>query len=283
MLSYREALTRATDQLAAHPDLRPSALADAALLLMHSIHVDRTTLIAHPERRLDREQQAAYQRLVERRLCFEPIQYITGVQEFYGFELRVTPAVLIPRPETELLVEAVLQRVSKERPLRIVDVGTGSGAIAIALAMHLPYASVTAVDLSPEALEVARWNISEHGLFKRIPVMQSDLLETLKDEDPFDAVISNPPYVALGDAATLHPQVREFEPHAALFAGDAGMDVYRRLIPQARSLLKPGGLLALEFGYGQSDGLLELLCDWREPTVLNDLQGIPRVALAWRA
>jgi len=282
MLSYREALRRATDQLSAHPDLRPSALADAATLLMHSIHADRPTLIAHPERLLDREQQAVYQRLIERRLRFEPIQYITGMQEFYGLALRVSPAVLIPRPETELLVEAALEHLSHVRALRIVDVGTGSGAIALALATHLPHASVTAVDLSVDALNAAQINICEHGLSDRIRILNSDLLESLENEEPFDAVVSNPPYVAREDALTLHPQVRDFEPHVALFAGDSGLDVYRRLIPQASRLLKPGGLLALEFGYGQADDLLAILAAWRQPTMLNDLQGIPRVALAWR-
>ncbi len=282
MLSYREALTRATDQLSAHPDLRPTALADAVTLLMHSLDVDRPTLIAHPERLLDREQQAEYQRLIERRLRFEPIQYISGTQDFYGLALRVSPAVLIPRPETELLVESALAHLSHDRALRIVDVGTGSGAIALALATHLPQATITAVDLSLDALDIAQSNIREHGLSDRICILNSDLLESMENEQPFDAIVSNPPYVAPGDAPTLHPQVRDFEPHAALFAGDSGLDIYRSLIPQAERLLKPGGLLALEFGFGQADDLRAMLAQWRTPTLLDDLQGIPRVALAWR-
>ncbi len=282
MLSYREALTRATDQLSAHPDLRPTALADAATLLMHSLDVDRPTLIAHPERLLDREQQAEYQRLIERRLRFEPIQYISGTQDFYGLALQVSPAVLIPRPETELLVESALAHLSHDRALRIVDVGTGSGAIALALATHLPQATITAVDLSLDALDIAQSNIREHGLSDRIRILKSDLLESMENEQPFDAIVSNPPYVAPGDAPTLHPQVRDFEPHAALFAGDSGLDIYRSLIPQAERLLKPGGLLALEFGFGQADDLRAMLAPWRTPTLLDDLQGIPRVALAWR-
>ena len=282
MLSYREALTRATDQLSAHPDLRPTALADAVTLLMHSLRVDRPTLIAHPERLLDREQQAEYQRLIERRLRFEPIQYISGTQDFYGLALQVSPAVLIPRPETELLVESALAHLSHDRALRIVDVGTGSGAIALALATHLPQATITAVDLSLDALDIAQSNIREHGLSDRIRILKSDLLESLENEQPFDAIVSNPPYVARGDAPTLHPQVRDFEPHAALFAGDSGLDIYRSLIPQAERLLKPGGLLALEFGFGQADDLRAMLAHWRTPTLLDDLQGIPRVALAWR-
>jgi len=282
MLRYREALTRATDQLSAHPDLRPTALADAVTLLMHSLRVDRPTLIAHPERLLDREQQAEYQRLIERRLRFEPIQYISGTQDFYGLALRVSPAVLIPRPETELLVESALAHLSHDRALRIVDVGTGSGAIALALATHLPQATITAVDLSLDALDIAQSNIREHVLSDRIRILKSDLLESMENEQPFDAIVSNPPYVARGDAPTLHPQVRDFEPHAALFAGDSGLDIYRSLIPQAERLLKPGGLLALEFGFGQADDLRAMLAQWRTPTLLDDLQGIPRVALAWR-
>lgn len=283
MLSLREALTRATEQLAAHPDLRATALADAALLLMHTLGVDRATLIAHPERKLDREQQAGYQRLLERRLRFEPMQYITGTQEFYGLELRVSPAVLIPRPETELLVEAVLARLPREGALRIVDVGTGSGAIAVALGVSLPEAYVTAIDLSAEALIVARENIAAHGLVQRVRIVESDLLDGLAGEEAFDAIVANPPYVSLGDAAGLHPQVRDFEPPAALFAGESGLDVYRRLIPQAGQMLKPGGLLALEFGFGQAEAVLGLLAGWSGAMVLEDLQGLERVAVAWRA
>lgn len=282
MLTLREALTRATDQLSANPELRHSALADAALLLMHSLAITRPTLIAHPDRKLDREQQAAYQRLVERRLTFEPIQYITGNQEFYGLALRVTPAVLIPRPETELLVEAVLARLDADVPLRILDVGTGSGAIAIALAAYLPLASVTAIDLSSAALGIAEENVAAHRLSGRIRCMQSDLLAALAEESVFDAIVCNPPYVPAKDALTLHPQVRDFEPAAALFAGDSGLDTYQRLIPQAQRHLKPRGLLALEFGYGQAADIRRLLNAWSDVTLLNDLQQIQRVALAWR-
>jgi release factor glutamine methyltransferase len=282
MLTLREALTRAADQLSAHPDLRATALPDAAVLLMHLLAIDRATLIAHPERNLDREQQAAYQRLIERRLRFEPIQYITGEVDFYGLTLRVTPAVLIPRPETELLVEAVLNRLTEYADIRIVDVGTGSGAIAVALAHALPGSFVTAVDLSPEALELARENARLNRLDARIRFLESDLLASLADEEPFDVIVSNPPYVASDDAATLHPQVRDHEPPLALFAGATGMDVYQRLIPQAFELLKPNGLLALEIGQGQQEAIAALLTQWVAIEFLPDLQQIPRVALARR-
>lgn len=282
MLTVREALTRATGQLSAHPDLRPTALPDATLLLLHMLRLDRAALLAHPERLIDREQQAAYQRLLERRLTFEPIQYILGQQEFYGLTLRVTPAVLIPRPETELLVEAVLTRLSHGMPQRIVDVGTGSGAIAIALAHALPSASVTALDLSPEALAVAHENAASHHLDHRIRFLGSDLLATLAHDEPYDAIVSNPPYIPASDAPSLHPQVRDHEPAQALFAGPQGLDIYQRLIPQAHALLKPSGQLVLEIGHGQRDAIVALLADWHEVTFFLDLQGIPRVAIARR-
>ena len=280
MITVREALTRATGQLSAHPDLQPTALPDAVLLLCHTLTLTRAGLIAHPERTLDREQQARYQRLLEQRLRFEPIQYILGSQEFFGLDLRVTPAVLIPRPETELLVEAVLARLPHTTNLRIVDVGTGSGAIAIALAHALPQAFVTAVDLSPQALALARENAATHHLTARITFLESDLLEQLAAEPPFEAIVSNPPYIPDADALTLHSQVRDHEPAQALFAGPTGLEVYTRLIPQAFALLKPGGLLALEFGFGQRDDLASLLTAWHKVEFLPDLQGIPRVALA---
>lgn len=277
MITLREALTRATDQLSANPQLRPTALADAALLLMEALAIDRATLIAHPERKLDREAQAKYQAFIARRLTFEPIQYILGRQEFFGLNLRVTPAVLIPRPETELLVEAVLQQMPSAR--RIADIGTGSGAIAVALARSLPDSHVVAIDLSEAALNIARENAAALTV-TNITFVESDLLATVADEPPFDVIVSNPPYVPLSDASALHPQVREHEPATALFAGATGLDVYARLIPQAFALLVPGGLLALEIGHGQRAAIVALLHDFNEVTFLDDLQGIPRVALA---
>jgi release factor glutamine methyltransferase len=282
LIDVREALTRAADQLAAHPDLRPTAVQDATVLLMSALGLDRAALIAHPERSLTREQLADIQRLVERRLRFEPIQYILGSQEFYGLELKVTPAVLIPRPETETLVEAVLTRLPHDSPLRIVDIGTGSGAIAIALAVGLSQAHVTALDLSPSALDVACENAAMHGVAGRVRFLKSDLLAAVAGESAFDAIVSNPPYIPESDAPTLHAQVREFEPAMALFAGVEGLDIYTRLIPEAARLLKLGGLLALEIGYCQRDAIAALLAAWSEVEFIADLQGIPRVALARR-
>jgi len=282
MLTYREALTRATSQLSAHPDLRPPALTDASTLLQHFLGIDRATLIAHPERSLTRDQLAGYQLLITRRLRFEPIQYILGETEFYGLRLKVSPAVLIPRPETELLVEAVLHRLPHDQPLHLADIGTGSGAIAIALANSLPTAHVTALDLSPDALAIARENAHTHAIADRITFLESDLLAALPTRTKLDAIVSNPPYVPLADSPTLHPQVRDYEPSLALFAGPTGLDLYRRLIPQAFRHLHPGGLLALEIGFGQRDALASLLSNWHSVAFLPDLQGIPRVTLAVR-
>ena len=239
-------------------------------------------LFTDPARVLTPEQQYAFDTLIARRLAAEPIQYITGQQEFYGLTLRVTPAVLVPRPETELLVEAVLARLEKNKPLRIADVGTGSGAIAIAIAHHLPLAEITALDLSVAALAIARENAATHRLEDRIRFLTSDLLASVSNEAQFDAVLSNPPYVPTTDRGSLHSEVRDHEPASALFAGIDGLDIYRRLVPEAFSQLKPGGLLALEIGCGQREDVAALLSSWKRVEIMNDLQQIPRVALAWR-
>jgi release factor glutamine methyltransferase len=243
-------------------------------------------MLADPGHEMTQDQQAAYDALVLRRAANEPIQYITGEQEFYGLSLRVTPAVLIPRPETELLVETVLAEVKRagvKSALRILDVGTGSGAIAIALAHNLPSARIMAVDLSGTALEIAASNAARHGLTEQIQFIESDLLEELPPDGlPFDVIVSNPPYVPAADRASLHPQVREYEPGVALFAGADGLDIYRRLIPQARAALRPNGLLALEIGHGQKEAVTALLSGWNELRFVDDLQQIPRIALVRR-
>lgn len=288
-MTLRQALATAAAQLAGDAHLLPQARSDAELLLLHVLHISRATLLAHPDRELAPSDQAAYESAISRRLRREPIQYITGHQEFYGLDLRVTPAVLIPRPETEHLVEAVLAHFKPlaTQPLRIADVGTGSGALALALAAHLPQARITALDLSPEALHVAQTNARQHHLSDRIHFLRSDLLASLSHSEAaanpsesFDAIVSNPPYIPEADAAHLHPQVLDHEPHAALFAGPSGLDIYRRLIPQAHAALKPGGLLALEIGHGQRADLANLLSSWQDVEFLLDLQQIPRVVLA---
>jgi release factor glutamine methyltransferase len=281
-MTFQQAIQSATERFAVDEHLRDNSRRDAETLLMHAASLTRAELLAHPTRELSAGQLTSFEAAVARRLRHEPIQYITGQQEFYGLALAVTPAVLIPRPETEHLVEAVLERIARTEPTTIADIGTGSGAIAIALAAHLPLARVTAVDLSPAALAIAEANARTHGLDGRIRFLVSDLLEALPldQRGHFDAIVSNPPYVPFSDAPLLHPQVREHEPSSALFAGPDGLAIYRRLIPQAHDALKPGGLLALEIGHGQRDDLAALLKGWSNVSFLADLQGIPRVALA---
>jgi release factor glutamine methyltransferase len=253
---------------------------DAELLLMHAIGFDRAYLLTYPDARLTPEQAAIYERWLALRARSEPVQYIIGEQEFYGLKFRVTPDVLIPRPETEHLVEAALSLTDREAPLRIVDVGTGSGAIAVTLAHALPNVHIRALDISPAALEVAHENAESHGVAERIEFVESDLFERISGKS-FDIVISNPPYVA--ESEQLEPQVRDFEPAVALYAGPDGLDVYGRLIPQARAALKPGGWLLMEIGHGQRDALEQMLAGWANVSFVNDLQNISRVICAQKA
>jgi len=282
-MTFRQTLTFAAMQLAEDEHLRVTASRDAELLLLHVLQISRATLLAYPDREMPSDRQALYQDSIVRRLQHEPVQYIIGQQEFYGLNFHVTPAVLIPRPETEHLVEAVLKLLPSNQPLKIADVGTGSGAIAIALAVHLPHADITALDISSDALAVAARNARENKVADRIHFLQSDLLSAVgTDETGFDAIVSNPPYIPETDRLSLHPQVRDHEPTTALFAGETGLDIYRRLVPQAHNALKPNGLLALEIGHGQQIALTELLASWQGVSFVEDLQGIPRVALARR-
>jgi len=281
-MTLREVVLDATKQLVASHDLQATAARDAEVLLLHAFQISRATLLAHPDREVSAVELALYGSSIARRLRNEPIQYIVGEQEFYGLALRVTPAVLIPRPETEHLVEAVLGLLPRDRALRILDVGTGSGAIAIALAVHLPQAEMTAVDLSAAALEIATANVRAHGVEGRIRLLKSDLLGAVVGER-FDVVVSNPPYIPESDRSSLHAQVREYEPVTALFAGASGLDIYERLIPQAHAVLVHGGLLAMEIGCGQREAITALLKGWEDVRFVNDLQGIPRVTLAKRA
>ena len=253
---------------------------DAELILAHVLGCDPTALLTHPERPLSTRQAEQFETLLKRRLAREPVQYLTGEQEFFGLLFEVSPDVLIPRPETEHLVEAVLERFDRDASPRLVDVGTGSGAIAVAIAHALPRSRVTAVDFYPKALEVAHRNANRHGLRDRITFVQSDLL-TAVERAEFDVVVSNPPYIANGEK--LEPQVADYEPRSALYAGPTGLEVYERLIPQARAALKSRGWLMMEIGHGQRSAMEALLEDWSEVSFVPDLQGIPRVVQAQKA
>lgn len=226
--------------------------------------------------------EARFASLIARRAAREPFAYIVGHQEFWGLRFDVTPAVLIPRPETELIVEAMAEIVERGSAVRIADVGTGSGCLAVAIACERAGAIIMATDIAEDAIAVARGNAARHGAAHRISFCRTDLLAGLSG--PFDAVVSNPPYVRDVDRLALQPEVR-WEPPGALFAGDDGLNVIRRLLPQATERLKPGGTLMFEIGFGQADAVAWLISATPGLTMVElrgDLQHIPRVAIARR-
>ena len=253
---------------------------------MFTLNCDRAHLYAHPEREMTADETARYHEALARRATGVPAQYITGHQEFWGLDLIVSPAVLIPRPETEHVVEAVLAlakpQIAEQRaspPLRIVDLGTGSGAIAIALARELTAAEIHATDISPEALAVARANAARHGLTSRIKFHHTDLLGGFSPAS-FDFIVSNPPYVGESEEESVQLEVRKFEPRNAVFAGPTGLEVIERLIPQAQTVLRPGGWLVFEISGTIADVVRRRLANWTDVELTNDLQGIARVAAA---
>jgi release factor glutamine methyltransferase len=266
----------------------PSPRMNAELLLMFTLNCDRAYLYAHPERELTGDEQSRYDAALAKRARGVPAQYITGHQEFWAMDLIVTPAVLIPRPETEHVIETVLDLVgrahverapSPANPPRVADVGTGSGAIALALAKELPQAEIFATDISAAALEIARANAARHQLESRIQFREADLLAGFENSS-LDFVVSNPPYVGESEEDQVQLEVRKFEPRHAVFAGPVGTEVIERLIPQARAALKPGGWLVLEISGTIAEEVKRLLQDWNEVVIRPDLQSIPRVVQA---
>jgi release factor glutamine methyltransferase len=251
---------------------------DAELLLTHSLGLkNRVELYTGFDRPLTEEEVEAYRQLIVRRAKGEPVAYITGKKEFFGFEFKVERGVLIPRPETELLVEIVYERVKDKEGLRIVDVGTGSGCIALALCrLTGGKHRITAVDISEKALKVARENAERLGC--PVEVKKSDLLKEV--EGGIDVVVSNPPYISLRDKR-VEKEVVKFEPAVALFAGETGLEVIERLIKETKEKLKPGGFIALEFGQGQAERVKELLEreGFTEVKIYKDLAGIERAAV----
>lgn len=282
MPSLSESIAQAASRLSygPHPD---RARLDAETLLAHALGRNKAWLLAHGEEALPDSAVSCFAEYIERRSFGEPIQYILGETEFYGLPFHVTHDVLIPRPETEHLVEKATELAAGFVQPRIVDVGTGSGAIAIALAHQLQQAVVTAIDLSLPALDIARGNAAHNGVAERIRFLDGDLLKPVAGET-FEMVISNPPYVAEHDGNTLAVEVRDYEPAQALFAGADGLATYRRLIPEAFDMLVRGGFLVLEIGYSQEADIRALLADagFEGIAFTADLQGIPRVASARR-
>jgi release factor glutamine methyltransferase len=248
----------------------------AEVLLAHAAGRDRAWLYAHSNEELRELWWIHYGRYLHQRMEGSPTQYITGRQEFYGREFRVTRDVLIPRPETEHLIETALRSAARCLVRSIVDIGTGSGAIAITLALEMK-TRVFATDISPAALRIARENARR--LEAPVDFIAADLAAALPS-NLFDLVVSNPPYVPSTDS--LPREVREHEPEIALYGGADGLDVYRRLIPDAARVLKPGGRLVMELGYRSAEAVAHMLRDWREVELTSDLAGIPRVISAIR-
>jgi len=279
----------------------PSYTLAAELLLLHVLGRDRTWIYSHPEEEILDSVADQYSALVQRRANGEPTQHLTGKQEFWGLELEVTPDVLIPRPETEHLIEVALDRLAVREfragrrqktdgaGLRIADIGTGSGCMAIALAKELPAATILATDVSAAALAVARRNAERHGVIGRMRFVKANLLgegsesrETSGEPNAFDLIASNPPYVGRREAATLMREVREHEPEIALYGGEEGYELYGDLIAQSAKCLLSGGILVLELGHNSLPAVEPLLgaSTWTKVGVTNDLAGIPRVVAA---
>ena len=289
LMQLKDSLSAAIGRLTANNV--PSPRMNAELLLMFTLGCDRAYLFAHPERELTAEEESRYKTTLDERSNGVPAQYITGHQEFWGMDLIVSPAILIPRPETEHVIETVLElqaagggRRPSGKPqtsapeVRIIDVGTGSGCIALALAKELPNAEIHAADISPNALEVARANAARHQLEHRIHFHQTDLLQGLPGE--FDFVVSNPPYLGESEEGTVQLEVRKFEPRNAVFAGKTGTEVIARLIPQTHAALRPGGWLIMEISGTIAEEVRRLLTGWQNVQIKLDLQSIPRVAVA---
>ena len=293
-MQIRQALQQGLKTLNEHQV--PSAPLAAELLLMHALDCDRAHLHAHPERNLSRSLADRYFDGITERASGKPTQYIVGHQEFWGLDFLVDTDVLIPRPETEHLIEAVLELIDLEGIVKngrmrqdtfhMIDVGTGSGCIALALAHELPHADVVACDISPKALRVAERNAARLGLSERVTLMESDLLArflTTEQIGPWDFIVSNPPYVSRQELDGLQREVRDFEPPIALseLEGSDAIEIYRRLIPQAHKLLRPSGYLIMEIGSGMERQILQLFePEWENVQIRRDLQGLSRVIIA---
>jgi len=261
----------------------PSAYLDAQILLCHIAGLSKVDIIRDRDKSLGEDISERFFQLIEERKMGKPIQYITGHQEFMGLDFYVHENVLIPRPDTEILVEKVLQLLKNKDNLEIADVCTGTGAIAVSLAYYIPDSFVYASDISHHAVECCRRNIDKHGLESRMKLLQGDLLEPLFEEGlegRLDALVSNPPYISKNDMETLPLSVRGFEPHLALYGGGEGLDFYIRILKDAARLLKKGGLLAFEIGYDQGPALTKLIEDkgsYKNIRIEKDLAGLDRV------
>jgi release factor glutamine methyltransferase len=278
--TFRSLVASARARLIAAGIEPDEAAMDAALLARHLLGWDLARFVAHETDPPSSEFRGRYEALVARRAAREPVSVILGRREFWGLDFEVTPAVLAPRPETELIVEAALECLKAAPGAPIIDVGTGSGCLAVCLARELPPARVVATDISAAALEVARRNAARHGVEDRVSLLRTSLLAGIAGQAPL--IVSNPPYVPTVDIAGLPPEVRGWEPRGALDGGPDGLDIVRALLADAPRVLAPGGWLIMEFGFGQEDGIREAVA--RTPLELvevrRDLQRVPRTLVA---
>ncbi len=254
---------------------------EAASLLMFALGCDRTFLFAHSEYKVTDEESQTYKSYIARRGKREPFQHIVGKQEFYGLDFEVSPDVLIPRPETELLVETVMEVLSYIKDARLCEIGTGSGCIVVSILHHALKASAVAVDISEKALAIAEKNAKSNGVADRIEFQLSDIFAAITDQQ-FDVVVSNPPYIPASDIAGLQNEVRDFDPIIALTDGSDGLSIIRRIVADAPRYLKQNGALVMEIGFGQAVEVVKMFEQdlWKMPLVLDDLHGIERVVMA---
>ena len=284
MTTLAEAIQKAAARLAAHKV--PDARRDAELLLCHALGRDRAWLLVHMQDQLNAPGERVYEQYIDRRAVREPLQYITGLQEFWGLPFIVTPDVLIPRPETEFVVEAALKAVRGNYSPVIVDLCTGSGCIAISIAKELPGARVFATDRSDAALDIAGKNALQNGVADRIQFLSGDLFIPLNRTDivgRIDVITANPPYIRRDELPVLQPEVRDFEPEVALIAGPSGTEIAERIIDAATAYLRSGGSLIMEMGFGQAEGLrsiIEMTGRYQVTEILKDLAGIERIIVA---
>lgn len=273
-MNIQQTLNTATQKLKAQHD---SAALDAKVLLAYVLHCNTAYLYSHPEQQLTSDQQQQFEDLLRQRQQGQPIAYLTGIQEFWSLDLQVTPDVLIPRPETELLVETVLQHYAKDKPIQLIDLGTGSGAIAIALATERPDWQIAATDASTTALKIAKSNAGAHHC-NNIRFWQGDWCHALPEDIKADCIVSNPPYIGEQEPELQQGDVR-FEPRAALVSADQGLADITKITAQAKRHLKPGGLLLFEHGYQQADAVADILEQhgFEDIQHRQDLAGHPRI------
>lgn len=277
MMDIRTAIEKAEADLLAAGVEEPRR--EAALLLALSIKRDRTFIFAHPEYNLTSDEQTRYLEYVARRSGREPFHYISGIKEFYGLDFEVGPGVLIPRPETELLVDAAIAIAVEISPPRILEIGVGSGCISVAILKNVPQATAVAVDISEVALAISSRNAERHSVSDRLELLQGDVYSSVVGR--FDLIVSNPPYIPETDKPALEPEVRSFEPSEALYSGADGLGVVRRIIDEAPEYLNIGGSIFIEIGLGQADIVRTYFAQdvWKPPRLIRDLQGIERIAV----